>query len=64
MNIGFQQEEREEGGILIECNGTNGLTDKDARIELEYLFGQNKGFLYQIKEQMYRHKIQVVLQED
>lgn len=28
MGIGFQQVEREEEGIPIECNGTNGLADK------------------------------------
>lgn len=41
MGIGFLQVEREEG-IPTECSGTNGLTVKDARVELGYWFGVNK----------------------
>lgn len=36
MGIAFQQVEREEAGIPIECNDTNGLTDQDAKIALAY----------------------------
>lgn len=55
--------DREEG-IPIERNVTNGPTNQDARIELGCGFGQNKGFLYQSKGQVYRHINQVVLQKD